>query len=120
MFKPKFVQLWASVLCVLISSSALLAQRQVRDRITQQINRDRIAFVRGNVHPMATVDHDRGQVGGSFKMRRVTLTFKLTGAQDAELNELLRQQQDPQSQNYHVWLSPAEYAARFGVSVNDR
>jgi subtilase family serine protease len=99
---------------------ALFAQRPVRDRITQEINRDRIAMVRGNVHPMATTNRDRGRVGVSFKMHRVTLMFKLTDAQDAALNELLRQQQDPQSPNYHVWLSPADYAARFGLSVNDR
>jgi subtilase family serine protease len=121
MFKPKFIQICGSVVCVLISSSvALFAQRPVRDRITQEITRDRIALVRGNVHPMATADRDRGRVGRSFKMRRVTLTFKLTDAQDAALNELLRQQHDPQSPNYHVWLSPAEYAARFGLSANDR
>src|SRR5262245_58767621 len=110
MFKPKFVHTWGSVVCVLISSSALLAQRGGRDRITQVINRDRIALVRGNLHPRATADRDRGRVSGSFRMRRVTLMFKLTDTQDAELNDLLRQQQDPQSPNYHAWLSPAEYA----------
>ena len=32
---------------------------------------------------------------------------------------LLRQQLDPSSPNYHKWLSPEQYAERFGVSPSD-
>jgi uncharacterized protein (TIGR03437 family) len=42
-----------------------------------------------------------------------------TPAQQSELDRLLEQQQTPGSPNYHRWLSPEEYAARFGVSDAD-
>ena len=35
------------------------------------------------------------------------------------LQKLLADQQNPQSANYHRWLTPEEYADRFGVSPGD-
>ena len=45
--------------------------------------------------------------------------FKATPAQQAALEQLLAEQQDPASPNYHNWLTPEQYADRFGVSQND-
>ena len=45
--------------------------------------------------------------------------FKPTEEQQADLNELIEQQQDPASRNYHQWLSPEQFANRFGLSSND-
>src|SRR5262249_54345494 len=77
------------------------------------------ALVRGNVHPWASAQFDRGEVAGSFRLERVTMIFKSTPEQEAELEALLAQQQDPRSPNYHHWLSPEEFAQRFGLSPND-
>jgi subtilase family serine protease len=35
------------------------------------------------------------------------------------LDQLPAQQQDPRSHNYHKWLTPAQFADRFGLSQND-
>ena len=45
--------------------------------------------------------------------------FKPTGEQQADLNALIEQQQDPASPNYHQWLSAEQFADRFGLSAND-
>lgn len=45
--------------------------------------------------------------------------FKPTSEQKAELDALVRAQQTPGSPSYHKWLTPAEYASRFGVSDSD-
>jgi subtilase family serine protease len=42
------------------------------------------------------------------------MIFRPTDIQQAELDKLLEQQQDPSSPNYHRWLSPDEFADRFG------
>jgi subtilase family serine protease len=47
------------------------------------------------------------------------MTFRLSPAQQADLNQLLREQQDRSSPNYHKWLTPDQYAARFGMSSSD-
>jgi subtilase family serine protease len=52
-------------------------------------------------------------------MERVTIIFKPTPAQQQALDTLLKQQTNPASSNYHKWLTPQEYADRFGLSQND-
>ena len=47
------------------------------------------------------------------------MMFRPTDAQQAELGKLLQEQQDPSSPNYHHWVSPDEFADRFGLSQND-
>lgn len=49
----------------------------------------------------------------------VTLVLKPSAAQQADLDQLLAQQQDASSPNYHRWLTPEQYAGRFGVSQTD-
>jgi uncharacterized protein (TIGR03437 family) len=47
------------------------------------------------------------------------LLFKPSSTQQAALDQLLAQQQDPSSANYHRWLTPEQYAASFGLSAAD-
>jgi len=49
----------------------------------------------------------------------VTLVLKPSAAQQADLDQLLAQRQDPSSPSYHRWLTPEQYADRFGVSQAD-
>ena len=55
----------------------------------------------------------------SLKLSYVTLTLTQSDAQKADLKNLLAEQQNPSSGNYHRWLTPAQYADRFGVSAED-
>jgi subtilase family serine protease len=49
----------------------------------------------------------------------ITLHFRPTAHQSAELDQLLADQQDPSSPRYHAWLTPEEFGRRFGLSAND-
>src|SRR5439155_783587 len=49
----------------------------------------------------------------------VSIAFRLSSSQQTDLDRLLREQQDPSSTNYHKWLTPDEYAARFGMTQAD-
>ena len=72
--------------------------------------------VRGHIHPLAQRRFDRGRVNDLFQLNYVTMMLKPTSEQQAALNLLLEQQQDPSSPNYHQWLTPGEFADRFGLS----
>jgi subtilase family serine protease len=104
---------------IFVSPMISLPQSRVRNRIATAIERTSSAKIRGHIHPLAQARYDRGKVGGLFAMSRVTMMFKLTDAQQAELNVLLQEQHDPSSPNYHRWLTPVEYADRFGLSTAD-
>lgn len=90
-----------------------------RDRIMYAVDSARTARVRGSAHPMARPEFDQGRVSPEQQLSGVALTFRLSPSQQADLQELLRQQQDRSSPNYHRWLTPEQYAARFGMTSND-
>jgi uncharacterized protein (TIGR03437 family) len=90
-----------------------------QNRITKPIDNAQRFTLSGHIHPKATAANDRGRVAPSLKLSYVTLTLNTSAAQKADLTNLLAEQQNPSSANYHKWLTPAEYADRFGVSSQD-
>ena len=95
---------------------ALVAQP---DRISTPIDARRTVLLKGNIHPMAQPRFDQGPVEPDYRVGYITLMLKKTDAQQAALEQLLEEQQDPASPNYHDWLTPEQYADRFGLSQND-
>src|SRR6516165_4235038 len=88
-------------------------------RITRQIDdRDRVTL-RGHIHPKALPEFDQGRVAPSLALSYVTLTLGQSDAQKAALDNLLVEQQTPGSPNYHRWLTPEQFAQRFGPSDTD-
>jgi subtilase family serine protease len=100
---------------------ALSAFSQVRvsNRITQAIDDRDTAQLRGTLHPLLQHATDQGRMDGGIQLESVSLTFKRTAAQEAAVEKLLAEQQDPKSANYHKWLTPEQYADRFGLSTAD-
>lgn len=75
--------------------------------------------LRGNVHPLARPEFDRGLANSATPLRRMLLVLNSSPMQQADLDALLTAQQDPNSPLYHHWLTPAEFGARFGASDAD-
>ena len=73
----------------------------------------------GRVPRQATATNDAGPVDASFRLPMVSLMLKPTAAQQADLNRLLAAQQDSTSASYRQWLTPEQYADRFGISASD-
>ncbi len=88
-------------------------------RITQAADSSRRTILAGHLHPKAQPANDLGRVAPSLPMSYVTLTLAPTPAQQAELDKLLVEQQTEGSPNYRQWLTPEQYAQRFGVSDAD-
>ncbi len=97
---------------------AIAAPAQIRNRIAQRIE-DTEPEVVSAPHPLAHAEFDQGRVSGGMRIQRAALVFKLAPTQQAALEKLLDEQQDPDSPNYHKWLTPEQYGARFGMSEND-
>jgi subtilase family serine protease len=97
---------------------AIAAPAQIRNRIVQNIG-DTEPVVVSAAHPLARAEFDQGRVEGSMPIQHASMVFKLSSEQQSALDRLLAQQQDPHSSNYRKWLTPEQYAARFGMSEND-
>jgi subtilase family serine protease len=101
----------------LLASTVCFAQQP--DRIAAAIDSSQMVALAGNVHALAQQRFDLGRADGSKVLYGVALAFRPSAAQQADLNNLLAQQQDPSSPNYHKWLTPAQFADRFGMTRND-
>ena len=77
------------------------------------------AVLTGHIHPQARSENDQGRVPPSLMLPYVSLALAPSSAQAAELEQLLIDQQTPGSPDYHQWLTPEQYAQRFGVSDAD-
>jgi subtilase family serine protease len=53
------------------------------------------------------------------KLHGVSIIFNRSASQQAALEKLLAEQQDPASPQYHRWLTPAQFGARFGMAQQD-
>jgi subtilase family serine protease len=100
------------------SSSDPLAV-QPRDRITGYIDDEQRVVLQGNRHPLAVAQYDAGEVAPEFLMERMVLTLQPDTTQQDALLQLLDGQHDPDSTYYHRWLTPGQFADRFGASPAD-
>jgi hypothetical protein len=78
-----------------------------------------LAVLSGNRNPKAKLEDDRGPLNPSQVIGGMSVVFRQSAAQKTDLASLLQEQQDPNSPNYHVWLTPDQYADRFGITPAD-
>ncbi len=89
------------------------------DRIAGTIHTSQMVQLNGNVHGLAKPGLDQGRADGSRLIEGITLSFRPSPAQQKDLDQFLATLQDPTSPNYHKFLTPAQFGARFGMSQND-
>ena len=123
---------WLAV-CLLLSGATLVPAQtagQIRpaanppaitpkDVLSERIDDQLIEPLPSSVHPRARVEYDVGPVPQDLSIPRMTLLLRRSSAQQAALDALVAAQQDPQSPEYHKWLTPEEFGGRFGLSQND-
>jgi subtilase family serine protease len=109
-----------SAFVLLVASSlASFAQSGPQNRILQAVEPNQYAVVPGSTHRLAQPQFDAGRVDGNMKLEGVSLVFKPSPDQQAALQALLQEQQDRSSLSFHKWLTPEQYADRFGMSESD-
>jgi Pro-kumamolisin, activation domain/Bacterial Ig-like domain (group 3) len=88
-------------------------------RVTQTVDEGNRFTLRGNVHPMARAEFDRGAVADSEPATRMSLLLQRSPDQETALRQLLEQQQDKTSPNYHKWLTPEQFGKQYGPADSD-
>jgi len=106
------------ILCVLIFSTFVFAAAP--DRVTGAIGTSSmVSLGTGVAHSQVWAQRDLGPVDPSFQLHHLTFLVTPSVSQQKAIDTLLAQQQDPHSPQYHRWLTPEQYADRFGLSPND-
>ena len=117
MFTKAYRVACAAALVVAVGSPGT-SQMAGKDRIVRPVDSAEVALVRGTAHPLARPEFDQGRVDSELAIHGA-LAFRLSSAEQADLDGLLRDQQNPSSPTYLQWLTPEQYASRFGMSRND-
>src|SRR5579875_2783932 len=87
--------------------------------ITNTISPTQLTTLPGSTYPLARPEFDAGAAPPDLAMRQMLLVLKRSPQQQAALDQLLADQQEPLSPNYHRWLTPDEFGQQFGLSDGD-
>ena len=107
------------IAAIIFPGSLAFGQVAQQNRIVRPVDNRSVVQLQGSRHPLARSEFDQGPVSPTLPLQRMTLFFQPTAEQQAALDQLLAEQQDPTSPNYHKWLTPEEFADRFGISAQD-
>jgi uncharacterized protein (TIGR03437 family) len=109
---PQYPRRLAALVAISLSVATAYAQRT---RLSGPLDNGRRITLAGRVPARVRTGVDLGRVAGSFQVPEVTLYLKPS----ADPTALVRDQQDPSSPEFHKWLTPEQYADRFGASQAD-
>ena len=88
-------------------------------RITAAIDEHNLTILRGNTHPLARAENDRGEAAVSLPMERMLLVLRRSALQESALDTLMEQQQNAASPSFHKWLTPQQFGQQFGPGDQD-
>jgi hypothetical protein len=118
-FRRSSIRIATLLLLVLAGGLATLSYAAAPDRIQGSLTSGKSVVLEGNVRHEALPQFDEGMVDPAMHLGTIMLLTAPTSAQQNALTQLLAQQQDRSSPNFHKWLTPEQYADRFGLSQND-
>ena len=88
--------------------------------ITQAVNDGILFRLAGNIPPAArNAANDRGGAPDTMPLPNMLLQLRRPAAQEQALTTLIEQLHDPNSPNYHQWLSAEQLGAQFGPAASD-
>jgi len=118
-----------AALCILSAVAGIthlaVAQDQVAEtprppaRIVEPVNDAKLVLLRGNTRPETRLGTDLGSVDPQLPMQRMLLILRRSPEQEAALAEFNAHQLDPNSLDFHHWLTPEEFGALYGPSDDD-
>ena len=98
---------------------ARIGAAAVPDRVTRPVDTAHTRALYGNSQRLVQPQFDRGSVDPAMPMNYMVLIVQPSAAQQAELEQLLADRQNPSSPRYRQWLTPEEFGNRFGLSPAD-
>ena len=87
--------------------------------ITRPIDPSRLHRLAGNTRGEANAQNDRGKVADTFALDHMLLQLQRSPAREQALRNLIDQQHDSTSPNFHRWLTAAEFGHMYGPAPQD-
>ena len=87
--------------------------------ITRPVDESSLVTLRGNVHPLARPQFDRGPAPASLGAQRELLVLKRSSRQELMLQQYLTSVEDKNSPNFHHFLTPEQFGQQYGPAPED-
>ncbi len=117
-FRRAFRPLVLGAVALLAGTSSGSLHAQIASRV-RAIDAHQTTTLPNTRHPLTVGATPTSHLAASTRLDGIKLHFNRTVAQNADLKALLAAQQNPASPQYHQWLTPAQFAARYGISTAD-
>lgn len=88
-------------------------------RVVDPVDDTRLVTLTGNTHPLALPKYDQGPVADNYAMEHMYLELRRSSNQEQALTSMLADMENPQSPNYHHWLTADELGKTFGPAQQD-
>ena len=95
------------------------AAKPVPARVVGRVSDAQLTPLPGSAPFAALAQSDLGALADDTPLEDMILQLQPSQEQEKALAGLLAAQLDPQSAEYHHWLTPSEFGARFGVAAED-
>ncbi len=90
-----------------------------RPLVTAPVVESDLVRLVGNVRPEVNTTNDLGPVADSFPMDHMFIQLQRPATEEAALRQMIDQLHDPNSPNYHQWLTADQFGSRFGPAASD-
>jgi pseudomonalisin len=90
-----------------------------RDLVVAAIDPSKRSTLVDQRAPWAASRNDLGAVADDLPLHYLTLTLNRSSEREQAFQQLLKDQQNPASPNFHHWLTPVELGEQFGASQHD-
>jgi subtilase family serine protease len=117
--KLSAVTLVTTLVCALALTAPFAGAASPKARISAEITSSQMTVLPGSKSPMAKAEYDAGRLPAATRLEGISLYFNRTPQQQAAVEKLIADQQNPSSPSYHQWLTPEQYGARFGMADAD-
>jgi hypothetical protein len=101
------------------SPSSQAASPSPRPRVTEALDEAKLVRLQGNVHPLARPEFDKGVLDDALPASRALILLQRGPVEETALRQLLDDQQNKSSANYHAWLTPEQFGKQFGPADSD-
>jgi subtilase family serine protease len=115
---PQGLRVCGWIAAFALAATAAAAQTAA-PRIRSEISNAAVSQLKSSQQPLVSPQFDAGRMPSDARLNGMSIVFNRSAAQEADLQALLAAQQDPNSPQYHQWLSPEQFAARFGMAQSD-
>ncbi len=117
-FFPFSILLLASV--ALQSQTANRAPALIHEKLIHaKVDEDKLVTLPGNTRPEANAENDLGAVSDALSLDHMMLQLKRSPQQEHAAEQLVADLHNPQSPNFHHWLSASDFGKNYGLAESD-